>query len=221
MTRPMTSKPKAAPKAESLPADPERAARVAEWQKGIGQRIGRTGALLHNALAAELAGPFSPSGKLDQGDVAEGLKETSDEIVAGKMEGIERMLFGQMVALNAMAARYLERSAAHIGKDSLHIVEAYGRLGLKAQAQCARTAEVIGNLRAGPTIFAKQANVTSGPQQINNGVPARTQEPPKSENELLEDSRHERQWVDAGAPAAASGSDTKMATVGPEHRPKD
>ena len=46
----------------------------------------------------------------------------------------------------------------------------YLRLALKAQSQCRATLETLAASRNPPIIFAKQANVTTGPQQINNGA---------------------------------------------------
>jgi hypothetical protein len=45
-------------------------------------------------------------------------------------------------------------------------------------------------------VIAKQANVTSGPQQINNGIPLARENEIKP-NELLEQSNGK--WLDSGA----------------------
>ena len=46
------------------------------------------------------------------------------------------------------------------------------RLALKAQAQCARTVEVLAAMKNPPIVFAKQANIAHGHQQINNNQPS-------------------------------------------------
>ncbi|MDN8616544.1 hypothetical protein [Variovorax ginsengisoli] len=51
----------------------------------------------------------------------------------------------------------------HIGA-----METYARLAMKAQCQCRTTAE----MKNPPVVFARQANISNGPQQLNNGVPA-------------------------------------------------
>lgn len=41
---------------------------------------------------------------------------------------------------------------------------------LKAQSQCRATLETLAAIKVGPAIFARQANIAHGPQQVNNGV---------------------------------------------------
>jgi hypothetical protein len=41
------------------------------------------------------------------------------------------------------------------------------RLALKAQTQCRATVETLATMK-NPVVFAKQANIAHGPQQINN-----------------------------------------------------
>ena len=61
------------------------------------------------------------------------------------------------------------------------------RLALKAQAQCARTVEVLAAMKNPPIVFAKQANIAHGHQQVNNGVQPATHagKTINSSNELL------------------------------------
>jgi hypothetical protein len=49
-------------------------------------------------------------------------------------------------------------------------LEAFMRMALRAQAQCRTTLETLANIKNAPVVFARQANVTTGPQQINNGT---------------------------------------------------
>lgn len=152
-------------------------------------------------------------------DVVLALSNAGKEVASGDTSRIERLLTGQIVALNNIFADCAMRSHGNMG-EYMAATETYMRLALKAQAQCARTAEVLGNLRAGPTIFAKQANIANGPQQVNNGVaPARTQDSANLKNELSGGS-HEL-LPDARASQAASRLDTPMEAVGEVHRPKD
>lgn len=148
-------------------------------------------------------------------DVALSIKRAGDAVAAGDMSGIEHILAGQIVALNNIFANCALQAQANLHKY-LSAAETYMRVALRAQSQCARTAEVLGNLRAGPTIFAKQANVTTGPQQVNNHAspPARAQEPKESANELLKDATHEQQWMDTGAQAAPTRGNPAVEAVG-------
>jgi hypothetical protein len=65
-------------------------------------------------------------------------------------------------------------------------------------------------------VFAKQANVTSGPQQINNGVARARDSVPFEQNKLLEQSDDAR--LDTIAPGGAVSSDSTMAALGPLNR---
>jgi hypothetical protein len=69
-----------------------------------------------------------------------------------------------------------------------------------------------------PVIYARQANVTTGPQQVNNGVaaPTRGRESETAQNEQSE-ATHEL-LPDTRASSAAIGSDPALATVGEVHR---
>jgi hypothetical protein len=42
------------------------------------------------------------------------------------------------------------------------------RYGLRAQAQCRATLETLAAIKNPPTVFARQANIANGPQQVNN-----------------------------------------------------
>jgi len=48
--------------------------------------------------------------------------------------------------------------------------EAYMRIGLKAQSQCRATLETLAQIKNPPVVFARQANIAQGPQQVNNGM---------------------------------------------------
>ena len=70
--------------------------------------------------------------------------------------------------------------------DTMPKLEIYMRLALKAQAQCARTIEVIAAMKNPPVIFAKQANISNGNQQVNNNnlTKCDSYEPNKKELEV-------------------------------------
>jgi hypothetical protein len=73
-------------------------------------------------------------------------------------------------------------------------------------------------------VFARQANLAQGPQQVNNVMmPAREPRARRGKNEntpneLLEEKPHER--LDTGTTGAAVGSDPAMATLGTFDRAK-
>ena len=54
--------------------------------------------------------------------------------------------------------------------EYLDATDRYMRLALKAQAQCRATVETLAEIKNPPTLFARQANIAHGPQQVNNTV---------------------------------------------------
>lgn len=134
-------------------------------------------------------------------------------VTGGDMREPERMLMGQAIALQAIFANLANRAALNVG-EYLDASERYMRLALKAQSQCRATLETLAAIKNPPLVIAKQANVTTGPQQINNGVvgQSRAGEIENAQNKLLE--AHDGQWLDTGTAGAAIGADPQLATVG-------
>jgi hypothetical protein len=100
--------------------------------------------------------------------------------------------------------------------------EAYMRMALKAQSNCRATIETLAAIKNPSVVFARQANIAQGPQQVNNAMmPApragagktekRQNELSGGSNELLPDLR---------TPGAAIGSDPAMAAVAAFDRAK-
>lgn len=115
-------------------------------------------------------------------------------------------------------------AATSINDKNLHAVESYMRIALKAQAQCARTIEVLSNIKNPPIVYAKQANIANGHQQINNGVPQVENphahaEKQNQQNELLSESVNEAMDI-RGATTPGEVNQT-VETVGTKHRRKD
>jgi hypothetical protein len=142
--------------------------------------------------------------------------EMTDRIKAvttGDMREPERMLMGQAIALQAIFASLANRAALNMGEYP-QTVERYMRLALKAQSQCRATLETLATVKNPPMIFAKQANVTTGPQQINNGTAAGScaRKNETEQSKLLEADHGQR--LDTRAPGATIRTDPSMATVG-------
>jgi hypothetical protein len=94
------------------------------------------------------------------------------------------------------------------------------RIGLKAQSQCRAALETLAQIKNPPSVYAKQANIAHGPQQVNNGLPAPSQAGEKqieqtklsgSGNELLPDAR---------TSGIEGEADKELATVGKIDRAK-
>lgn len=156
-------------------------------------------------------------GELSITDCCEALEELGAAANGGDLKNAEQMLVAQAAALNAIFNEMARRSGQNMGTHT-SAAEMYMRLAFKAQSQCRTTIETLAEMKNPPVVFARQANITSGPQQVNNGVStqaAKTVSPP---NELLEDVSNERNGMDAGATRAAGRTDQELATVGAVNR---
>ena len=169
-------------------------------------------------------------GELSLTDMVGSLREGGGAINRGDLAAAERMLFAQAVSLNAISAELARRASLNIGSH-LQAMESYMRLSLKAQAQCRVTVEALAEMKnPRPVAFVKQANISNGPQQVNNGVQggavavnetskrtgAHAGKTETTHSKLLEASDVER--LDTGASGAAGAAHPDMETVGALHR---
>ena len=109
-------------------------------------------------------------------------KQTAD-VIGGNMTRPESMLLSQAHTLDA-----LFNSLVMKGLNQSHMphYDSFLRLAYKAQAQCRSTLQTLSDIKNPSVVYAKQANINNGNQQINNGVSApRTQENQNYSNELL------------------------------------
>ncbi|MGZ8942817.1 MAG: hypothetical protein ACXW00_08635 [Methylobacter sp.] len=141
--------------------------------------------------------------------IADELRRQTDELKTGNMQRAEAMLLSQAHTLDELFNN-LARKAR--GQEYLKNYETFLRLALKAQTQCRATLETLSAIKNPPTIYAKQANIAHGPQQINNGVPPQAGINQNQQNELLE-AHHGGQTVDTGTTGAAIAQDQAMATL--------
>jgi hypothetical protein len=100
---------------------------------------------------------------------------------------------------------------------SLEQIDRLTRLALKAQAQCRATIETLAVMKNPPAVFARQANIAHGPQQVNNGTgpSSRAGNQETEPNKLLE---APRERLDSGTSSAAGEGDQELAPVGTRHR---
>ena len=135
-------------------------------------------------------------------------KQTAD-VVGGNMTRPESMLLSQAHTLDALFNSLVMKG---LGQTHMPHYEAFMRLAFKAQSQCRSTLQTLSDIKNPSVVYAKQANITNGNQQINNGVPApRTQENIKYSNELLEHTHGER--LDTREKSTASCINSELAAV--------
>lgn len=158
-----------------------------------------------NALAAELAGQVQA-------------------VNAGQLGRAEGILISQAHTLDAIFVNLMRRA---MNQTTMPHWDAYMRMGMKAQSQCRATLQALADLK-NPPVFAKQANIANGPQQVNNGVPhappapARAHEENGAEpNKLLEDTRSGSTYLDLGATPATARGHPALEAVGAILRAED
>ena len=134
----------------------------------------------HNHMAKELTSPelaaftvvwnasksLQADERLDLPAFTAELRAQAAAVTAGDMSRPEAMLIGQATSLQALFSSLVNR--AH-GAEYMPQLETYMRLALKAQSQCRATLETLASIKSPPVVYAQQANIAHGPQQVNNG----------------------------------------------------
>lgn len=156
------------------------------------------------------------------------VQEKADAAAAGDLNAAKAMLVAQAMTLDSIFNDMAGRAATLVSKTpgggwsfGSETMETCTRIAFKAQAQCRATLQTLGELVHPRTVvIAKQANMTNGPQQVNNGAaPPRAQESQTPANELLEANPSER--LESGTQGEAGGVDPWLATVGALNRASD
>ena len=151
-------------------------------------------------------------------EVVEVLKANAHQVNGGDLTQVETTLSSQAAALNTMFAMLAGRAGANMGQYP-EAAETYLKLALRAQNQCRATLETLATIKNPPVVFAKQANIAHGPQQVNNNAAqalAHAEQIEKPPTELLEHDHGER--LDTGAATTAIGSNQAMETMEIIHR---
>ena len=146
--------------------------------------------------------------------LANELSASIERVQGGNMQKCEALLMGQAQALQAMFTNFARRAVKQEYQKNL---ESFFRMALKAQNQCRMTLETLATIKNPPIVFAKQANIAHGPQQVNNGVSANVstrEEKTIQSNELLTDGVQNGPTLDTRGTAAAGRANQELATVG-------
>lgn len=124
-----------------------------------------------NARTAQLFfnGTF---GKSDYTQSIAELRKKATKVQDGNLSGMEALLVAQATALDSIFTEMARRSGMNLG-EHLGATDIYMHLALKAQSQCRSTVEALAEIKnPRPVAFVKQANISHGPQQVNNSTPA-------------------------------------------------
>ena len=121
---------------------------------------------IQSAVGLAAWGTFA--GEIDLAELLDGLRERVNKVQGGDMQPVEAMLFAQAMTLETIFTSLARRATS---QEYLKQFQAYLGLALKAQAQCRATLEALAEIKnPRPVAFVKQANISGGHQQVNNGV---------------------------------------------------
>lgn len=176
--------------------------------------------LASNTIATREWSAF-PFGEVEVTACLNAIVDSAERVNRGDLGEAEALLMAQAVTLNALFT-----DLAHQSRTSKYLdqFERYLRLALKAQSQCRATLETLAAMKNPPIVFARQANIAQGAQQVNNtvAVASRSNEllaragNPETELSKLLDAHGER--LDLATSSTAGARDQAMAPLGPRDR---
>lgn len=148
---------------------------------------------------------------MDVPTLIETLREQAKAVNRSDLAQAEAMLMNQATALQSLFARLTEKafSAKYFSQFN-----DFMRVALRAQNQCRATIETLSAIKNPPIVYAKQANVTTGPQQINNGAaaPSHAREIQNEQTQLSGEDNELR--TDTGTSVLAGRINQEVETLG-------
>jgi hypothetical protein len=160
--------------------------------------------------------------ELDLDACVKTLKATAKRVDDGDNSDLEGMLSAQAMALNSVFVNLATRAN---NANLMPHMETYMRLALKAQNQCRATIDTLAQIRnPRQTVITKQANITNGPQQVNNTLNQISEQERKiSKNSETEQNKlfaHEEElpYMDTRTESQTSGDNPAMAALGKVNR---
>ena len=157
---------------------------------------------------------------LDLSDLIDVLSSKIEHVQSGDMADMEAMLVGQAHALQTIFVSLARRS---VSQEHVKNYGMFMNLALKAQSQSRSTIQALTELKYPKQVaFVKQANISHGHQQVNNGSgaqlsaheidPSCAGENQNQPNELLEVCNGS-QKMDISAATTTSRIDKTMAAM--------
>lgn len=147
--------------------------------------------------------------KIDVPSLIEVLRNQSMAANNNDLTQVEGMLTNQAVSLQGLFVRMTEKAFQQNQPPHFEVLM---KLALKAQSQSRATIETLSAIKNPPTVFAQQANIAHGYQQVNNDslLASRARENPKQQNELLKDTN---ETVDSRRATTTIATNQELATV--------
>lgn len=164
--KPPTSKATPVPKELDLKPSEDHQPTAVDSARGKG--LLATVPSLNNAAVIESFQGNVMGKDADLGAMIEMLENSVQNVSKDDLSGLEAMLVGQATALQTIFTSLARKAAI---QDRLPQYQAYMSLALKAQAQSRATITALVDLkRPNQPAFIGQANLTTGPQQVNNVI---------------------------------------------------
>ena len=160
--------------------------------------------------------------------------EITRRVQSGDMADMEALLVGQALSLQAMFTKY--GGLINANTNNLKACQAVFNMAMKAQAQSRATVQALVELKYPKSVvITKQANITNGNQQVNNGVDVNYQTSTRTharahaqantieQNELLRsiDNEPTGERLDTRTQGTHGATDKELATVATQHRRKN
>jgi len=172
-----------------------------------------------NGMVASMFTSKTMTVELGLSEMVLALHRQVDAVQQGDMKGAESMLLSQSVTLNAIFAEMARRAAMNMN-GNIQATETYMRMALKAQSQSRSTLETLSAIKNPPIVFAKQANITTGQQQVNNLMQVDPRvEAIQNQPTQLSGGAYEL-CQDTGAQSLEGGLDSSLEAVGAINRAK-
>lgn len=202
--------------------------RPKEKQEPRGEMLGRMAALGIGYAAGTVRdySRFTYGPETHETGVNKGLETIHEGIKSGNIRFLECMLADQAISLNAI---FNDLARKAVVNDSFKQLETCLRLALKAQNQSRATIDTLAQIKnPRHTVITKQANISTGPQQVNNTLNQITEPERKisensetGQNKLLSHEEAERPYMDTRTEGQTSGDNPAMATVEKVNRADD
>jgi hypothetical protein len=171
---------------------------------------------IQSTVAIKSWGTFA--GDIDLAGLLTDLRERIKSVQDGDMKPVEAMLIGQAMALETLFTSLTRRASS---QEYVANMQTYLSLALKAQAQCRATLEALAEIKNPRQVsIVKQANISGGHQQINNGQGESPREISGTVQNGLLGAPHGIE-LDTRAPSAAGVNDQHLEAVGAVHRTTD
>jgi hypothetical protein len=185
------------------------------------------------AFTRAFAGPFVTSGhalqriqepignsQASHSDYVSAMVTASDKVNAGNMKDVEAFLVSQAMVLNGWFGELSRRAINNLKTpEYFEGAQALFKMAMKAQNQARMTLETLSNIKNPPVVYAKQANISNGPQQVNNTLHAHATEKQNPPSKLLE-ATHEAP-MDNGTTGGACPKDSQVEAVAEINRPEN